>query len=953
MSTLYSQCKKPELLSPAGNRECFFAAVENGADAVYFGLENFSARAGAQNFTLEGASKVIAYAHKRSVKVYIALNTLIKTHELERVIDLLVALEELQPDALILQDMGLLYLIRSQFSQFNLHASTQMTIHNLAGVRQLEKTGFKRVVLARELSVDEIRHISRNTSIETEVFVHGALCYSYSGLCFFSSMIGGRSGNRGRCAQPCRMCYKSPSGEGGYLFSMKDLLTLSRINDLMTAGVHSFKIEGRMKSPEYVAVVTNTYRQAIDGKLQDRNEAISRIKTVFSRETTHAYLFQDSNQRIKKSTNTKSAQHRVKGTTPYGGGTRKVINFTSPLSPPSQGGEGRVVIKSPESPLDIEQLPNHNQVKPADMINPSYPANIGSYAGEVIRSEKGSIVIRADANIGVRDLLQVFENFRGKPTLLHVKNIKVNGKRVFGVRAGEIAAIDSGQKFTPGAKLSIISSQKVNEAFASKIPKKLIPCKVPVDLEVKIRTDGVSIGGTVKQISLTKDYHVKLEKGMNRVIGEEQIRDVFSRLGETLFELASIHADISEKLFVPLSVLNDIRRDYFQNLWEVWQKERERRSQEIKQWAKKKCIDNTIAHHSRNPMPPLFPHFARGDTGGCKETFQEKRFSPGNTIDGNGGFGDDIFHDRIRLSLKVDKLHYLNHISLEKIYKIYIVLSNELLTVLVPTKKTETNPLPSPPNEGGDKEGVKSLSSDEITTNSMRENNVINTLSKFRDKVVFSLPVIMRDMGNTFGTYGYFKKAVQALIAQGYRQFQLSNLGALDLFGGEDVQLYADYSLYCLNPLSAMKLRELGFTRYTLSPEDDKENLQTLFSANADVIVYHDTPLFTSETCVWANMKRTCPRISQCGFRQVMVENEHGDRFTAINERCKTVVIGERPFSITHLIPKLLDAGQRDFRIDLCYRDYKPEMIEDIFLNFQKKSKIKNSMIGNFERGLL
>jgi len=276
-----------------------------------------------------------------------------------------------------------------------------------------------------------------------------------------------------------------------------------------------------------------------------------------------------------------------------------------------------------------------------------------------------------------------------------------------------------------------------------------------------------------------------------------------------------------------------------------------------------------------------------------------------------------------------------------------------ILTVLGPTKNTETTTLLSPPYEGGDKEGVKNLFPDETTTCLMRENDVINALSKLKDKVVFSLPAIMRDMGNVFGTYEYFKKAVQALIAQNFRQFQLSNLGALGLFEGEDVQLYADYPLYCMNPLSAMKLRELRFTRHTLSPEDEKENLQTLFSANADVIIYQDVPLFTSETCIWANMKRTCPGINRCGFKQVIVENEYGDRFMAVNEACKTVVIGERPFSITHLIPKLLDAEQKDFRIDLCYRDYTPEMIEATFLSVQNKSKVKNSMVGNFKRGLL
>jgi putative protease len=161
---------KPELLSPAGNMESFFAAVENGADAVYFGLKDFSARANAQNFSLDDASKAIACAHRKSIKVYIALNTLVKTLELERAVDLLISLEEMQPDSIIIQDLGLLYLIQSKFPGFNIHASTQMATHNLAGVKQLEQLGFKRVVLARELSVAEIRNIIENTSIEIETF---------------------------------------------------------------------------------------------------------------------------------------------------------------------------------------------------------------------------------------------------------------------------------------------------------------------------------------------------------------------------------------------------------------------------------------------------------------------------------------------------------------------------------------------------------------------------------------------------------------------------------------------------------------------------------------------------------------------------------------------------------------------------------------------------------------
>jgi len=933
---------EPELLSPAGNMECFFAAVENGADAVYFGLKDFSARASADNFAIDDASKAIAYARKRSVKVYVAINTLIKTHELESVVDYLIALDELQPDALIIQDLGLLYLIQSQFPHFQLHASTQMTIHNLAGVKRLERMGFKRVVLSRELSIDEIKNISQNTSMEVEVFVHGALCYSYSGLCFFSSMMGGRSGNRGRCAQPCRMYYNSQPGEGGYLFSMKDLRTLSHVKELMAAGIHSFKIEGRMKSPEYVAVVTHIYRQAIDGKLKDEEVAIHLMNTVFSRETACSYLIKENGQR-----NSKTA--------------------------------------------DI------GAVKPSDMINPSYPANIGSYAGEVIKSGKGYVTIRANADIGVRDLLQVFENSSEEPALLHVKNIKMDGKRVFGIKAGDVAIVDTERQYKQGARLYLLSSQKVKETFAPKVPKKLDASKIPVDVEIKIRPDNIEITGIARGFSFSRDYPVKLEKGIHRTTEMENIKECFARLGETPFELAGIHGEISEELFVPLSVLNEIRRDYFQIFCEEWRKDRNFKSENIKKWVQEKCIEyrrsdsqlsgessiltsinppletGVTAHSHLNLHPSPFLPLNEGDrgrklrdneysppvvggvracpvpdTGGGGELLQKgewvdlKRDS-GGIIDSVGNKEgcalNNISGDGIRLSLKVDKLQYLNHIPLEKISQIYIVLTNETIGDLIAQHSRNQIPL----NKGGLRGLLKTC---------IEDNESISP-SKVRDKIVFSLPAIMRDTGNGYMTYGYFKKVVHELISQGFRQFQISNLGALELFDDESVHLHADYPLYCLNPLSAMKLRELGFCRHTLSPEDGKENLQTLFALYTDVIVYQDTPLFTSETCIWANMKRSCPGKGRCGFNQVMLENEYGDRFLAIDENCKTVVIGQKPFSIIHLIPNLIESGQRDFRIDLCYKDYTPEMIEEIFTSIQNKRKIKNSMVGNFERGLI
>lgn len=254
---------RPELLAPVGSKEALIAAIENGADAVYFGGTLFSARQYASNFTREELEWAIDYAHIRGVRAYITVNTLVKDSELEEASEYLQFLCNCGADAVIVQDLGIFRLLREELPEFPVHASTQMTIHNVEGVKFLLDMGVKRVVLARELSLDEIKRIKSETKIEIETFIHGALCFSYSGQCLLSSMIGGRSGNRGHCAQPCRRKYRMNDFEG-YLLSPKDLNTSEHIGALIDAGIDSFKIEGRMKRPEYVAGVVRVYRKLID-----------------------------------------------------------------------------------------------------------------------------------------------------------------------------------------------------------------------------------------------------------------------------------------------------------------------------------------------------------------------------------------------------------------------------------------------------------------------------------------------------------------------------------------------------------------------------------------------------------------------------------------------------------------------------------------------------------------
>ena len=274
-----------EILAPVGGPEQLTAALRAGADAVYLGLEQFSARGAATNFDAAQLAQAVADAHERGVKVYVAINTLIKDEEYEAVYAALQSVCAVGADAVIVQDLAVAALVRECAPTLPLHASTQMTVHNLSGVRMLESLGFSRVVLSRELTMTEIAHIAKNTKLEIEVFVHGALCMSVSGACYLSSLLGQRSGNRGQCAQPCRLNFQCAGRE--HALSLKDLSAIAELAELERLGVTSAKIEGRMKRPEYVAAAVQACRTALEGQTPD----ISKLQAVFSRSGfTDGYL---------------------------------------------------------------------------------------------------------------------------------------------------------------------------------------------------------------------------------------------------------------------------------------------------------------------------------------------------------------------------------------------------------------------------------------------------------------------------------------------------------------------------------------------------------------------------------------------------------------------------------------------------------------------------------------
>jgi putative protease len=503
-----------ELLAPAGGPEAAFAALHYGADAIYLGLQRFSARAEADNFSPDPLGEVLTYAHSLRPRraVYVALNTLIADAEVDDAIESLALIESLGVDAVIVQDLGVARLVRRHFPGLALHASTQLAIHNVAGAVAARELGFRRVTLARELTLDDIRAVvAAGGGLEVEVFVHGALCYAYSGLCLYSSMLRGRSGNRGRCAYPCREAFDTDAGGAGFPFSMKDLALKESVADLKRAGVFSFKIEGRKKSPLYVAATTHYYRQLLDGKgtPPERRMMEEDIKTIFSRPWTPLYV--------------KSARNR--------------------------------------DVTDVEVVGHRG-------------APIGRVEDVVRRGRVTWIRFATRRRLEVHDGLQVDIPGEGRPFGFAVEKLVLAGRRedrpgteVFEAPAAalvEVALPPEHPKVPEDTPIYCSSSQAVKQRYRFPIPK---PGLFRARQAVRIRLD-VEPGRLVARARLASaDLEVEVDQeGVFEPSREPRqveavARAAFEKLGETAFEQVAFTLHNPRGLFVPVSLLNRIRRD--------------------------------------------------------------------------------------------------------------------------------------------------------------------------------------------------------------------------------------------------------------------------------------------------------------------------------------------------------------------------------------------------------
>lgn len=491
--------KKVELLAPVGNMDSLKAAVMAGCDAVYLGGVLFGARAFAGNFTNEEIVDAINYAHLYGVKVYVTINTIIYDSEVERFLDYVRFLHKNNVDAVIIQDIGMFDLLRKKFPNLELHASTQMNIHNYDGALLAKKLGFKRVVMARETPIDVIKKIKEEIDIEIEVFIHGALCVSYSGECLLSALVGKRSGNRGTCAQICRKKYdfydddKNKLNINNYLLSTKDLCTLKYIDKLIEIGVDSLKIEGRMKRSPYVYLVTKTYRKVIDnyyntGKLKIDENDIIELKKMFNRNFTKGFMLNEDNN-----------------------------NFT------------------------YDKRPN----------------NIGIEVGQVISKVKNDLKIKLTYDVSVHDGLRILDDKEDKG--LVINKMFINNKSVLEAKKGDVITLKYDKYVEKNSKVLLTSSKKQLDSISEAIKNQERFIYIDLNFTAK-ENENLKLTITDGLNSVTEVLDKTLMRAINKETSHDVIKKQLSKLGNTVYKARSITLNLDDNLFINIKDINEIRR---------------------------------------------------------------------------------------------------------------------------------------------------------------------------------------------------------------------------------------------------------------------------------------------------------------------------------------------------------------------------------------------------------
>ena len=715
-----------DLLAPVGDFECLKAAVQNGANSVYFGADLFSARAFAHNFDMDELKQAIEYARIRGVKTNLTLNTLMKDSEFNSAIELALKAYEFGIDAIIVQDLGLAMKLIKILPDLPIHASTQMTIHNLNGALKLQELGFKRVVLARELSMDEISHICKNTDIEIECFIHGALCVSYSGQCLFSSMLGGRSGNRGKCAGPCRLSYdlleNNKKINSGYLLSTKDLCGLDYIPDMIKAGVHCLKIEGRMKSPEYVATVTRIYRKYIDLALS---------------------------------------------TTPY---KTDEVDKKDLL---------QVFNRGMSSCGHLSDEPNKN------LVYKEKPNHMGLFLGTVQNhnKNKGYVTLKLKEPISIGDKISL-ENENGSYTISelmdknnNIKETKINQTVTIGRIKGNISLGDKIYKISSNSL-----TDNAKESYKKENRKVSLNCNVTIKKDLPISINITSNNDIPEYKDLNINYQLSYipEAALNKPLDKEAIIKQISKTNSTPYVFNNININLDNNLHLSkLSLLNELRRTALDKVYE---------------YAVSKI--NRKLHENISSL--------KLDTN--NETLDNMR-NIASTI-------SNIKNKKTSLLLNIINLEF-DYSKLENVDNIYVPLKYFL------NKKFE-----------------------QIL-------EILNTKAKL---YIYFPTILKENYKNLF--YTIAKNTVQKYDIKGFVVSNISNIKMLnDLF--EDLKqhfkIVTNYTFNVFNSNTVLELKQLDISRFTISPESDKEIISNLCNYNylqKELIVYGKTPLLNMNYCL-------------------------------------------------------------------------------------------------------
>ena len=758
-----------DLLSPVGDFDCLKAAVQNGANSVYFGANLFSARAFASNFDLDELKNAIQYARIRGVKTNLTLNTLIKNDEFEDAFNLAKKAYEFGIDAIIVQDLGLAKILIKSFPDLAIHASTQMSVHNLQGVLELQELGFKRVVLSRELSIGEIEYICRNSNVEIECFIHGALCISYSGQCLFSSMIGGRSGNRGKCAQPCRLPYKLLENnsviDSGYLLSTRDICGLDFIPDMINAGVTCLKIEGRMKKPEYVATVTRIYRKYID-----------------LAESSEPYVVDDADRKI----------------------LMQAFNRGS---------------------FSCGHLSNEPNKK---LVFKDKSDNMGLFLGKVEKynSNKGYITVKLNEPIEVGDTVAL-ERESGT---YNVSEVMVSNKNIKGTKIGQTVTIGRMKgNIKLGDKIFKMSSKSqnsiANDSLRFENRKVALNCEVTVkeNQPLEINITSANDLDIYKNLNITSNLDVLPVEAKNRPISKDDIIAQINKTNSTPFSFANINVNLDDNLFLPkVSSLNELRRTALENVENFAISNIQR-------------ISDGIDYNARNE--------------------NSKNDNNANSSNNSNNNGNKI---SVLLNILNDKYDYS---SLEGIDIAYIPLKYFV---------------------------------------NKKYSNVLETLSKKFELYIYLPTIIKANYRNLLSLN--IENAIKSYNIKGFVLSNVSNLLLLDnvlencSLNKNDFNFIANYTFNIFNNHSVKELKELGFNRFTISPELNKETILDLTSSNTEVlaselIVYGKTPLMNMNYCLLGKANKCYPNCdAKCNScNKYYLKDRLGLTFEIIPDNIQTV----------------------------------------------------------------